>query len=134
MTRYLLDANILSNLIRNPQGVIAGHIKRAGEANVCTSVVVAAELRFGAMKKQSTRLTAQVETLLRAIEVMPFEPPADAAYAYIRAALELQGKPIGSNDLLIAAHSLALGYTLVTDNHREFARIRDLACINWLRE
>lgn len=134
MTRYLLDTNILSDLTRNPQGGVAEHIRRVGEANVCTSIVVAAELRFGAVKRQSARLIKQIETLLRGIEVIPFEPPADAAYAYIRAKLELQGSPIGANDFLIAAHSLALGCMLVTDNGREFSRISDLTCVNWLRE
>jgi tRNA(fMet)-specific endonuclease VapC len=134
LTRYLLDTNILSDLARKPQGDVANHIRRVGDANVCTSIVVAAELRFGAAKKQSTRLTAQIETLLRGIEIIPFEVPADAAYAYIRAKLELQGKPIGANDLMIAAHSLALSCVLVTDNVREFSRISDLTCVNWLRE
>lgn len=134
MTRYLLDTNILSDLARNPGGVITKHVRRVGEANVCTSIIVAAELRFGAAKRRSPRLTSQIETLLRGIDIVPFEPPADAAYAYVRAKLELQGTPIGANDLLIAAHSLALRCTIVTDNEREFSRIGDLACVNWLRE
>ena len=56
--RYLLDTNILSDLVRNPQGRVAQHIREIGEAQVCTSIIVAAELRYGAAKKQSTRLTA----------------------------------------------------------------------------
>ncbi|HVG82804.1 MAG TPA: PIN domain-containing protein, partial [Methylomirabilota bacterium] len=62
-----------------------------------------------------------------------FEPPADTAYAAIRSGLEKAGRPIAANDLLIAAHAVSLGYTLVTDNERDFARIKGLAAVNWLR-
>ncbi len=78
-------------------------------------------------------MTTQLEAVLGAIEVLPFEAPADRAYGRLRARLERQGKPIGGNDMLIAAQVLALGYTMVTDNEREFSRIPDLACENWLR-
>jgi len=131
--RYLLDTNILSDLVRNPQGKIAEHIFKVGEANVCTSIIVAAELRYGAEKKQSLRLFAQLETVLGAVEILPLEKPADASYASIRAQLERAGQPIGANDLLIAAQALALGYTLVTDNEKEFSRVRHLQVENWLR-
>jgi tRNA(fMet)-specific endonuclease VapC len=133
MTRYLLDTNIVSDLVRNPQGKIAQRIRKVGEARVSTSIIVAAELRYGAAKKESTRLSAQLESVLGALEVLPFKTPADAAYGSLRARLERAGRPIGANDLLIAAQALALGYTLVSDNEREFARIDDLRQENWLR-
>ena len=132
--RYLLDTNILSDLIRHPQGRIAEHIRRVGEARVCTSIMVAAELRYGALKKQSTRLTAQLEAVLDALEVMAFELPADVTYGLLRVRLEQTGQPIGGNDLIIAAQALALDCTLVTDNEKEFGRINDLRCENWLRQ
>jgi tRNA(fMet)-specific endonuclease VapC len=131
--RYLLDTNILSDLIRHPQGRVAEQIRRVGEAEICTSIVVAAELRFGAAKRGSARLTQQLEMVLSVLEVVPFEQPADANYGTIRAQLELAGTPIGGNDLLIAAHAKALGCTVVTDNEREFGRVDGLACENWLR-
>lgn len=130
--RYLLDTNIISDLVRHPQGRIAEHVRKVGEARVCTSIIVAAELRYGATKKGSRRLAAQLETVLGALDVVPFEAPADAAYGLIRARLEHAGTPIGANDLLIAAHALALGCTLVTANEAEFARIDDLPRENWL--
>jgi tRNA(fMet)-specific endonuclease VapC len=133
MMRYLLDTNIVSDLVRNPQGKIAQRIRKVGEASVSTSIIVAAELRYGAAKKGSTRLSAQLEAVLGALEVLPFKTPADAAYGSLRARLEKAGRPIGANDLLIAAQALALGYTLVSDNEREFARINDLRLENWLR-
>jgi tRNA(fMet)-specific endonuclease VapC len=131
--RYLLDTNILSDLIRNPQGAVVANIRRVGEASVCTSVIVTAELRFGAEKKGSARLARQLEAVLNVLEILPFEPPADAAYATIRARLERSGRPIGGNDLLIAAQAIALGCTLVTDNDAEFARIEGLKRENWVR-
>jgi tRNA(fMet)-specific endonuclease VapC len=130
--RYLLDTNIVSDLVRNPQGRITQHIRRVGEAQVCTSIIVAAELRYGSAKKGSPRLTAQLTAVLNAIEVLPFETPADLIYGSLRARLEQKGTPIGANDLLIAAQAVAFGHVLVTDNEREFARIDQLRYENWL--
>jgi len=130
---YLLDTNIVSDLVRNPQGRAAKRIQEVGDAQVCTSIIVAAELRFGAAKKESPRLTAQLAEVLGALEALPFEAPADTIYGDLRSRLERVGQPIGGNDLLIASQTLALGYTLVTDNEREFARIEDLLRENWLR-
>ena len=101
--RHLLDTNVVSDLVRNPQGRVAEHIRRVGEAQVCTSTIVAAELRYGAAKKGSPRLTRQLEVVLGALDVLPFAAPADTAYGEIRTRLEQVGGPIGGNDLLIAA-------------------------------
>ena len=132
--RYLLDTNIVSDLVRRPQGRIAEHVRAVGDTQVCTSIIIAAELRYGATKKGSHRLTAQLETVLGALDVLPFEAPADTAYGQIRTQLEQAGTPIGGNDLLIAAHAYALGYTIVTDNEAEFARIDGLPRENWLKQ
>jgi tRNA(fMet)-specific endonuclease VapC len=131
--RFLLDTNIVSDLVRHPQGKVVQRIRKVGEVRVCTSIIVAAELRYGAAKKGSTRLSTQLEAVLSALEVLPFEFPADVLYASLRADLEAAGTPIGANDLLIAAHALALGCTIVTDNEKEFVRVRGLARENWLR-
>jgi tRNA(fMet)-specific endonuclease VapC len=128
--RYLLDTNIVSDLVRNPQGKVAQQIRKVGEAQVCTSIIVAAELRYGAAKKGSPRLSAQLEAVLGALEVLPFEAPADAAYGFLR---KQTGRPIGANDLLIAAQALTLGYAVVTDNEKEFAHVEELRRENWLR-
>jgi len=131
--RFLLDTNIVSDLVRHPQGKVVQRIHKVGEVRVCTSIIVAAELRYGAAKRGSTRLSTQLEAVLSALEVLPFESPADVLYASLRADLEAAGTPIGANDLLIAAHALALGCTIVTDNEKEFVRVRGLARENWLR-
>ena len=131
--KYLLDTNIISALVRDPRGKVTERIREVGEANVCTSIVVAAELRYGATKKGSARLLAQLEIVLGAVEVLPFDVPADATYGEIRLQLERAGQPIGGNDLLIAAQALAVDCTVVTDNEREFKRVSGLRVENWLR-
>ena len=130
---YLLDTNILSQIVRLPQGEVAERVRATGEPNVFTSVVVAAELRFGAEKARSARLAANVEDVLDSIRVAPLDVPADAAYADLRAHLERAGTPIGNNDMLIAAQALADDSILVTDNVREFSRVPGLKIENWLR-
>jgi tRNA(fMet)-specific endonuclease VapC len=132
LTRYLLDTNIVSDLIKNPQGKAAQRIARAGEDNICTSIIVAAELRYGAARRGSKRLTKAVEDLLGEINVLPFDVPADTEYGRIRSQLEAAGKTIGNNDMLIAAHATAIAATIVTANAGEFKRIAGLAVENWL--
>jgi tRNA(fMet)-specific endonuclease VapC len=131
--RYLLDTNVVSDLVRHPQGRISERIREVGEAQVCTSIIVAAELRYGATKRGSPRLATQLEAVLGALDVLPFEAPADTAYGVIRTRLEQIGRPSGGNDLLIAAQAVSLGYTIVTDNEDEFARIDELIGENWLK-
>lgn len=131
--RFLLDTNIVSDLVRNPQGQTAAKIAELGEDTVATSIIVAAELRYGAAKKGSARLAAQLESILTAMEIIPLEAPADAAYGAVRVALEAAGTPIGANDLLIAAQTLALDMVLVTNNEKEFGRVNGLTIENWLR-
>ncbi len=130
--RYLLDTNILSDLIRHPQGTVAARIATAGENTVGTSIVVAAELRFGAAKSGSSKLADRIDLILSALDILPLETPADRYYANIRQHLTRQGTLIGPNDLLIAAHALSLGLTIVTANAREFSRVPGLTVENWL--
>ncbi|WP_409334363.1 type II toxin-antitoxin system VapC family toxin [Bradyrhizobium sp. AUGA SZCCT0283] len=128
----MLDTNIISDLIRNPQGKAAKRIAKVGENNVFTSIIVAAELRYGCARSGSERLLKAVEDLLGEIDVLPLDIPADTEYGRLRAELEAAGKPIGGNDLLIAAHAYATGTTIVTANTDEFKRIRGLKVENWL--
>lgn len=129
--RYMLDTNIVSELIRNPAGLAAQRARAAGDA-VCVSIIVAAELRYGCARKGSPRLLRRVEEFLAQVPVLPFDVPADGEYGGLRAELEAAGRPIGSNDLLIAAHAGALGATVVTANVSEFRRVRGLNVENWL--
>jgi len=128
----MLDTNTLSELIRSPRGALTERLAAIEPDEVCTSIVVACELRFGARRKGSDVLTRRVEQLLGTLNVLPLDPPADEHYADIRAALEQLGTPIGSHDLFIAAHARSRALTLVTHNIREFTRVPDLNVADWL--
>jgi tRNA(fMet)-specific endonuclease VapC len=128
----MLDTNIISDLIKNPKGKAAKRIARVGEDTICTSIIVAAELRYGCARKGSRSLLKAVEDLLGEIAVLPFDIPADGEYGGIRSELESLGKPIGGNDMLIAAHARAVGATMVTANVDEFKRVPGLKVENWL--
>lgn len=127
----MLDTNALSELIRNPQGILAQRLNALEPDTVCTSIVAACELRFGARRKGSAALTQRVEQLLHALTVLPLDTPADEHYADIRATLERSGTPIGSHDLIIAAHARSRGMTLLTRNLREFQRVPGLTVEDW---
>ncbi len=130
--QYLLDTNIISELVRNPQGFIRDRIAAVGEDAICTSITVSSELHFGIEKKGSIRLRNQLEAILSAILIIPFEEPADRQYAVLRTGLEKAGTPIGPNDMLIAAQAISHGLTLVTANFREFSQVQGLAVENWV--
>ncbi|MEO6853835.1 MAG: PIN domain-containing protein [Rhodoferax sp.] len=133
---WLLDTNILSNLLKQPQGPLAHKIaalvaQQPGQ--VVTSVVVECELNFGARRIASSLLEQKIAALLAHIPPLPLEREAANHYASVRTQLQQQGQMIGPNDLLIAAHALALGCTVVTDNEAEFRRVPGLPVENWLR-
>jgi tRNA(fMet)-specific endonuclease VapC len=130
--RYLLDTNILSDLVRNPRGKTGCRLRQVGESAVLTSIIAAAEARFGVAKSGSNELAIQLARVLQKLDIAPFEAPSDQIYAEIRAELERQGKTISGNDYWIAAHALALDCTLVTANERDFRRVPGLKVENWL--
>ena len=119
--------------MREPRGRLFDKIQAIGEANVYTSIVVAAELRFGAAKKKSERLAMEVEAILGRIAVAPLGSSVDRIYADLRRHLEAGGTSIGANDLWIASQALQDGSVLVTDNTGEFSRVPGLGVENWLR-
>lgn len=132
--KYLLDTNILSDLIKHPAGAAAKKIVTLeSEESCCTSVIAACELRYGALKKNASSLTDRVNQLLDSIAVLSLDADVESEYAALRVSLEQAGTPIGSNDLLIASHALAADLTLVTANEREFSRVPGLNMENWLR-
>ena len=132
MSLWLLDTNTISALFHDPFGPVAVKLDAADQGDICTSIVVACELRFGAEKRGSAKLTTWVEATLNDLDVQPLGTDADRLYARLRVELERKGTPISGNDMLIAAHALALDATLVTANTREFARIVGLKLENWL--
>jgi tRNA(fMet)-specific endonuclease VapC len=133
---YFFDTNVLSEIQRSPWGDPARRY-RVLEADpnhvLATSIIVAGEMRFGALKKGSARLQQRVEEVLSRMKVFPLGVEVDVFYARVRNALEQKGEPIGGNDVWIAAHALAHDAVLVTDNVREFHRVAGLRVENWLR-
>jgi tRNA(fMet)-specific endonuclease VapC len=130
----MLDTNIVSDFMRAPEGKAAARLDALGPDRACISIIVAAELRYGARKAKSPRIAALVESALAAIPILPLELPVDAAFAEIRNALAVHGRPIGPTDLFIAAHALALDLTLITASVREFSRVPGLRVENWLAD
>lgn len=138
-THYLLDTNTISQMMKNPQGIVAQRMQQITEnaissgnpAPICTSVIVQGELLFRLAKNPSNRLLAAYATTMKYIPVLSLEPVVAQHYSQIRLALTLAGTPIGGNDLLIAAHGLALSSTVVTDNEDEFRRVAGLKVENW---
>ena len=128
----MLDTNIVSSLLRRPNGPVGARLRALGEGAACVSIITAAELLFGARRVQSVRLERDLKAILSVIPALPLEHPAEETYAIIRTELEAAGRPIGPNDLLIAAHALSLDLTLVTANTGEFSRVPGLRIENWL--
>jgi tRNA(fMet)-specific endonuclease VapC len=130
---YLLDTNIVSDLVRNPFGMVRQHLDHVGSSNVFTSVIVAAELHFGVAKKASQKLRRRVLDAFEFVPVWPMPIGVAEHYGSLRADLELRGQPIGANDMWIAAHALAEDAVLVSNNIHEFSRINGLKVENWMQ-
>ncbi|MCB1446266.1 MAG: type II toxin-antitoxin system VapC family toxin [Rhizobiaceae bacterium] len=130
--RFMLDTNIISDLVRNPGGTVQQAVSRIGTPAIAISSIVASELRFGYLKRGSDRLAQLVENMIARVEVVPYDDAASVHYARIRKALHTSGRPIGPVDLFIAAHARSLDLPLVTNNIREFARVDGLKLENWL--
>jgi tRNA(fMet)-specific endonuclease VapC len=136
MPVYLMDSNVLSDIMRNPNGRAALIFERKvfePGTRLLTSIIVACEMRYGVTKRGSAALAQRVDRALASVEVIPLATGADDMYANLRTELERRGQIIGQNDMLIAAHALALDAVLVTDNVREFKRVKGLKVENWLR-
>ncbi|MGV8939748.1 MAG: type II toxin-antitoxin system VapC family toxin [Allorhizobium sp.] len=131
--RYLLDTNIISNVINQPRGAASVSLReKAGAGTIVTSIIVAAEIRFGYTKIKSRRLQDAYEQFFKSLTVEKWEAPFDHAYANIRSDLERLGQPIGAMDMLIAAHAVATDAVVVTGNVKHFSLVPNLKVENWL--
>jgi tRNA(fMet)-specific endonuclease VapC len=131
--RYLLDTNICIYIAKRRPPSVARRLARLAPGSVGMSLITFGELRYGAEK--STRRKMALDTLEHLAELIPVIEPdlgVGKTYGALRAQLERAGTPIGNNDLWIAAHALALGVTLVTNNTREFDRVSRLKLANWV--
>ena len=129
---FLLDTDTCSYVMRRAHDGLLKRLSKVPVGDVCMSVITKAELLYGVEVSPKRRQDeAAVEALLRYVEVLDFPDEASSHYAKIRADLKTRGTMIGANDLLIAAHARSLGLTLITNNTREFRRIRHLVIDNW---
>ncbi len=135
-TLYLLDTNIISDMMRNPRGIanqqLAARIEKVSGLRVCTSIIVDCEVHFGLRRKGSLKLDKAYAELLQIVDVLSLDLQVTPHYAQLRAQLEAVGTPIGANDTLIAAHALTLGATLVSGD-ADFSRVPGLMVENWLQ-
>ncbi|NTF31383.1 type II toxin-antitoxin system VapC family toxin [Rhizobium skierniewicense] len=130
--RYMLDTNIVSDVVRNPFGPAAEKLYHLSQDDICISSIVLSEILFGIKRKGSARLSRLVEGLLTRIATVDYDPAAARHYADVRASLEQRGTLIGTTDMFIAAHALSLDIILVTNNVREFSRVEGLKIENWI--
>ena len=130
---YLLDTNICIYLIKHKPMSLWDRFRALSVGEIGVSTITVAELQYGVEKSQFVQRNQQaLDEFLLPLLVCPFEQDATLAYGRLRRDLEAAGTPIGAYDMLIAAHALTLGAVLVTNNQREFARIRGLHIENWV--
>ncbi|MBE9101098.1 type II toxin-antitoxin system tRNA(fMet)-specific endonuclease VapC [Vacuolonema iberomarrocanum] len=130
--QYLLDTNICIYLIKQKPPKVSARFQNLSLSDIGVSSITIAELEYGVYKsQQQEKNRSALMQFLIPLEIVEFDPTAATAYGVIRSDLERRGLVIGSMDMLIAAHALSLGVTLVSNNTREFSRIPNLSLENW---
>ena len=130
--RYMLDTNICIYSIKHKPEKVFYRLQKRDPAEICISSVTYAELVHGVEKSQAVEKNRFALALLLAnIEILDFDAAAAESYGKIRADLEKKGTPIGPLDMMIAGHAMSLNYTVVTNNTKEFSRVKDLKLENW---
>jgi tRNA(fMet)-specific endonuclease VapC len=132
--RYMLDTDICVYLAKNRHPQVTARFERLKSEQPVMSAITYGELQHGANKSfERSRILSQLAELIQYIPVESLTSSAARAYGEIRAEIERQGRLIGNNDLWVAAHAMALGVTLATNNEREFLRVTGLSVENWTK-
>lgn len=131
--RYLLDTNVVGFHIRESSSALRRRLRRIDASSVALSVVTEMEIRYGLARNPGLRIASLVEAFLAGMTILPLDSEVASTYAQVRAHLESKGTPIGPLDLMIGAHAVSIGATLVTNNVKEFRRIRGLRVVDWTR-
>jgi tRNA(fMet)-specific endonuclease VapC len=130
--KYMLDTNICIYIIKKHPQVVYSHFKGLKIGDVCVSAITVSELQYGIFKSSKpTENQLALASFLTPLHILDFPVAAATSFGKVRVELEKKGTPIGNYDLLIAAHALCMGLTLVTNNVKEFARIPGLNIENW---
>ncbi len=130
--KYMLDTNICIYLIKQKPPKVLKHFKSHAVGDIGISSITLAELRYGVSKSRQVERNRQaLDEFILPLEIDDFGEKAAMEYGAVRAELEKAGKPVGSMDMLIGAHALALGATLVTNNVKEFRQIKNLKVVDW---
>ncbi len=128
----MLDTNICIYIIKQRPPEVLKRFLEYQVGDIAISTITLAELRYGVAKSHYPgKNTKALDDFILPLEILPFDEEATRSYGEIRASLEKAGTPIGSMDLLIAAHAVSQGVTLVTNNSREFERVPGLKAVNW---
>ena len=131
--RYMLDTNICIYVIKHKPETVFQKLQNINPEEVCISSVTYAELVHGVEKSAAVEKNRLALSMLLAnMEILDFDVDAADCYGKIRAALEKKGTPIGPLDMMIAAHAQSLGYTVVTNNMKEFSRVSALQIEIWV--
>ena len=131
--RYLLDTNTVSFHIRQSSPLLQRRLRAIPAASVALSVITEMEIRYGLARNPALKIAPLIEAFLQSISILPLFSETARHYARVRADLDALGTPIGPLDLLIAAHALSLGVTLITTDLGEFRRVTRLRCEDWTR-
>jgi tRNA(fMet)-specific endonuclease VapC len=130
MPEFMLDTDMVSRALRG-RGAVGARVLAHRPSQICISSITLAELRFGADAAASRALHRLIDAFVRPIDVLPFDQPAADKFGVVAAQLARKGEPIGTFDTLIAAHALACGVTLVSNNTKHFQRVAGLKLANW---
>lgn len=127
----MLDTDSVSFALRG-HGHVGERIVAHAPSELCVSAITVAELRFGADRRKSTKLHRLIDTFTDTIRVAPFDQACAATFGKLASKLVAKGRPIGNYDTLIAAHAIARGLTLVTNNEKHFGQVDGLKIENWV--
>lgn len=132
--KYLIDTNICIYIMNKRPTKVIQKFKQFDVGEICVSTITVSELQYGVVKSKNHRLNRQrVQEFLSPLEIIPYDESAANMYGDIRYQLEKRGEPIGPLDLMIAAHALSGNFVLVTNNEKEFKRIKQLKIENWAK-
>jgi tRNA(fMet)-specific endonuclease VapC len=131
----MLDTDICSYIIRLRPLSVLEKFKQLNASDLCISVITYAELLYGVERSSSKKVNHEiVESFTSKLVILDWDSMAAKHYAILRASMELEGKNIGNMDLMIAAHALSIGATVVTNNLRHFKVVKGLKVENWVKE